>query len=73
MHGDVWEWCWDWYANYKQVLNNDPTGPSSGTDRVLRSGSYFDFPALLRSANRTGILPALRNWNYGLRLARTYH
>ena len=62
MHGNVWEWCQDLYdANYyKQSLGKDPQGPSSGTNRVLRGGSWIDFNYNCRSAYRNYSVPDAR-------------
>jgi len=73
MHGNVFEWCADWYAAdyYKASPLEDPKGPDSGTDRVLRGGSWDGRPDLTRSAFRGGSVPADRNFSFGFRLART--
>ncbi|MHC4528789.1 MAG: SUMF1/EgtB/PvdO family nonheme iron enzyme, partial [Planctomycetota bacterium] len=68
MHGNVEEWCLDWYGPYKEGLQVDPTGYVDGEFRVTRSGSHDSPVFVLRSANRLGALPETRNWNIGFRL-----
>ena len=76
MHGNVWEWCWDYYAEdtykNKTLSHVDPTGPSTGTSRVLRGGSDFYDAADLRAADRIWDGPAYRDRTDGFRPARTY-
>ncbi|MCB0598617.1 MAG: SUMF1/EgtB/PvdO family nonheme iron enzyme [Lewinellaceae bacterium] len=71
MSGNVWEWCWDWHGSYQKEAQVDPTGPDSGSDRVLRGGSWFYYPGLVRCANRYHYTPGNRNLNIGFRLARS--
>lgn len=54
MHGNVSEWCMDWYGEYPKGPVKDPTGPSNGTRRVMRGGHYGGEPWLCRSADRSG-------------------
>ena len=70
MHGNVWEWCRDWYGDYPAGLVTDPTGASSGSCRVLRGGSWIGYAWNCRSANRDWLDPDNRNRYDGFRLAR---
>jgi formylglycine-generating enzyme required for sulfatase activity len=69
MHGNVWEWCLDWYGNYPGGSVRDPTGPSSGTNRVLRGGCWNIYAFYCRSAYRSRLVPGYRNNILGFRLA----
>ncbi len=70
MSGNVWEWCWDWKADYPSTAQTNPTGPNTGSYRVLRGGSWGLIPARLRYASRDGYSPGYRYSDCGFRLAR---
>jgi len=71
MHGNVWEWCSDWYRAYPSGYVVDPTGASSGTLRILRGGSWRNDASGCRSADRGRYVPGLRAFFLGFRLVHS--
>jgi formylglycine-generating enzyme required for sulfatase activity len=67
MHGNVYEWCWDWLGTYASGVQ-DPTGAVSGNYRVFRGGSWSHGGQYLRSAQRFYSYPILSNDFLGFRL-----
>jgi formylglycine-generating enzyme required for sulfatase activity len=71
MCGNVFEWCRDWYGEnyYGSSPGCDPTGPDSGSARVLRGGCWDDYPSRCRASLRSGIEPSFRYDRIGFRVA----
>ncbi|MCP4699875.1 MAG: SUMF1/EgtB/PvdO family nonheme iron enzyme, partial [Gammaproteobacteria bacterium] len=71
LYGNVWEWVHDWYGNYSREAQSNPTGPETGSGRVIRGGCWDNAAHDCRSALRGRNVPGYRDLNLGFRLART--
>ncbi len=70
MHGNVEEWCQDWYGPYVAGEQTDPAGRAGGLYRVTRGGSHGTPVTFLRSANRMAMLPGDKSWLVGFRVVQ---
>jgi formylglycine-generating enzyme required for sulfatase activity len=68
MAGNVCDWCYDWIGNYSSIPQTNPTGPTRGTDRVLRGGYWSNPPYYCRVAHRHFSRPDYRNSDIGFRV-----
>jgi len=73
MHGNINEWCWDWYEDYAADPATDPAGPAGGEEKVTRGGCWANFGPKCRAANRERQGPANAVDMIGLRVARSVH
>jgi len=72
MHGNVWEWVQDCYDEYSKAPSDGSAAPDTDKcTRVLRGGSWIIVPRILRSAQRFRLVPGIRNYDLGFRVARS--
>ncbi len=72
LHGNVSEWCEDWYAAYPADLQVNPQGPASGTEKVRRGGSWASLARRCRGTDRVGVNPQCRSALLGFRVVLAY-
>ena len=71
MSGNVWEWCWDWSGSVGEENVTDPTGPASGSDRVLRGGGWLSYANYSSVCYRSNDYPSNRYYYLGFRVVRS--
>jgi formylglycine-generating enzyme required for sulfatase activity len=71
MHGNVWEWCWDWEGTYSNLSQIDPSGAVSSRGRIYRGGSWGNRADYIRSANRGASNPTTISETVGFRVVRS--
>jgi len=71
MHGNAWEWCSDRYGNYPTTAQTNPTGATTGSDRVVRGGSWHRDAQYCRSASRDHAKPDIGHHSFGFRVVST--
>ena len=70
LSGNLYEWVWNWYAPYSYRVDDPFIGPNSGTDKVIRGGSWYNPPADMRVTNRSYAKPYTKNGFIGFRVVR---